>query len=52
MNDEICDGEDDGKEQTHEPVRETRHELRNRQPYRGVCSVERLGGNVAVAQLK
>lgn len=45
------DDEEEGEQQTHELVGQTRHDLRNMQPRGGICSVERTGGDVAVAHL-
>lgn len=55
MNEEFADdarGEEEGEQQTHDLVRQARHELGNGQPRRGVCGVERAGGDATLAHLQ
>lgn len=46
-----ADGEEEGEQQTHDPVGRAQHELRHGQPRRGVCGVEKAGGDGALAHL-
>lgn len=45
------DGDEEGDQQTHDPVGRAQHELQQGQPCRGVCGVERAGGDDALAHL-
>jgi hypothetical protein len=49
---EDTDGEEEGEQQTDNPVGGAQHELRHRQSRRGVCGVEKAGGDGALAHLQ